>query len=101
MKPTTIAAVRVRKPERPEQARRRAKNGRGVRSALIRRRDVVTDAFDDRVHDARRSALKARFLTEDAVDIATILLRRHPIRSVGMAFVAGAGLALGARRLFG
>lgn len=101
MKPTTITAVRVRRQERREKAAPAKRNGRHPRGELARRRDAIVDALDERVHDARRTARRARFLTEDVSDGTAILLRRHPFRSMAVAFVAGIGLALGARRLLG
>jgi hypothetical protein len=75
----------------------RTANGRRVRRQINHGRDAVLDALDEGVHGARRVARRARFATEDVTDIAAVLLRRHPFRSAGVAFAAGAAIAIFAR----
>lgn len=80
-----------------ESAPRPRTNGRRVRRQIGQRRNAVLDALNDGVHDAKRAARRARFATEDVTDVAAVLLRRHPFRSAGIAFAAGAAIALAAR----
>jgi ElaB/YqjD/DUF883 family membrane-anchored ribosome-binding protein len=49
--------------------------------------------MEDSVRAARRAAVAARHVTEDATAEAVLNIRRHPIRAVGIA--AGAGILVG------
>lgn len=63
---------------------------------------AVMDGAGQRVHDARRVARRQLNRAEDAVDATASSVRRHPFRSVAVAFAAGGVvtlLALGAARV--
>lgn len=53
----------------------------------------ASDIVDDTLRTARRSYSTARHRVEDAADDATKIVRKQPLRSVGVAL--GAGLVLG------
>lgn len=55
------------------------------------------EALEENLRDARRVAAKTRHAAEDAAGEAVLTIRRHPVRAVGVAAVAGTiiGAALG------
>jgi hypothetical protein len=55
------------------------------------------EALEQNLREARRVAAKTRNAAEDAADEALLTIRRHPVRAVGAAAVAGTffGAALG------
>lgn len=47
-----------------------------------------------RAHALRRAARATRMNVEDAADATRLTVRRHPMRSVAIAFVAGSAIGL-------
>jgi len=82
------------RPETSKPASRKSKANGLLRTSLDNGKDTVLDALDGRTHAVKRAARKARFATEDAFGSAAVQLRRHPLRSAGVAFAAGAALAV-------
>ena len=58
---------------------------------------VVTNAADDGLTAAKRAVRKSCRAIEDLTDEATIAIKRHPLKSVGIAF----GVAFGVGTLAG
>lgn len=54
----------------------------------------VMDSAEQRVHDARRLARRQLNRAEDAADATASSVRRHPFRSVAVAFAAGGVVTL-------
>lgn len=67
---------------------------RMVKGQARRLSQAVMDGAEQRVHDARRVARKQLNRAEDAVDATASSVRRHPFRSVAVAFAAGGVITL-------
>lgn len=67
---------------------------RMVKHQAQRMSQSVTDGIEQRVHDARRAARKQMNRAEDTVDAAASSVRRHPFRSIAVAFAAGGAVTL-------
>ncbi|HQZ96838.1 MAG TPA: hypothetical protein PLP21_11015 [Pyrinomonadaceae bacterium] len=50
--------------------------------------------IDDAVTDAKRLAKKGRYAAEDLIDDTEYMIKKAPMRSVGITFAAGVGLGL-------
>ena len=54
----------------------------------------TADSLEEKLREARRTVTDARHAVEDAVTEAGLNIRRHPLRAVGAAVVAGAAAGL-------
>lgn len=74
-----------------------------VRDAVRERVNPAVDAVQDNMRSARRAIAHGRHAAEDFIASGALQVRRHPLRSVAAAGLAGAllgcvfGLALGWR----
>jgi ElaB/YqjD/DUF883 family membrane-anchored ribosome-binding protein len=68
-----------------------------TREAVSDRLDPAFESLEQRVRDARRAVEHGRRVAEDGIDEAALLVRRHPLSSVGLAVSLGilAGCVLG------
>lgn len=65
-----------------------------ARSSADRLRERVASEAHARVHAVRHAARARAMQFEDAADSARLVVRRHPWRAVGLAFVAGSALGI-------
>ena len=63
-----------------------------------RARQTVADAVDDNARSVQRTVRRRMVQAQDAVDEFGLRVRRKPVRSVGIAFAAGAAVGAIAAR---
>lgn len=68
-----------------------------AREAVSERLNPALESLEQNLRDARRAMAHGRRLAEDAVDGATLRIRRHPLSSTALAATAGiiAGCVMG------
>lgn len=65
-----------------------------ARASADRLRDRVASEASARMHAVRHAARTRAMALEDAADSARLVVRRHPWRALGLAFVAGGALGV-------
>ena len=55
---------------------------------------TVSGTVEDRLRNVRRGLTNGRYFAEDVRDSTRVYVRRHPLRGVGLALVAGATAGL-------